>query len=83
MRFRDFTVQLCDGHRVGIAVVGRDDAFPIISCHGSGSSRLDVGLLVTQAEQAGVRLIALDRPGAVAPTHNLAIACSPGLMMSL
>ncbi|RAQ94103.1 alpha/beta fold hydrolase [Thermogemmatispora tikiterensis] len=59
----DVTVQLRDGRRVGLAVIGPEDGFPIIHCHGSGSSRLEVTLLAAQAEQAGVRLIALDRPG--------------------
>jgi pimeloyl-ACP methyl ester carboxylesterase len=58
----DFTVRLRDGRNVGIAVVG-DEGSPILHCHGSGSSRLEVELLTTQAEQAGVRLMALDRPG--------------------
>ncbi|MBX5458281.1 MAG: alpha/beta hydrolase [Thermogemmatispora sp.] len=59
----DSTVQLRDGRRVGLVVVGPDDGIPIIHCHGSGSSRLEVTLLAAQAEEAGVRLIGLDRPG--------------------
>ncbi|MBE3566771.1 MAG: alpha/beta hydrolase [Thermogemmatispora sp.] len=59
----DVTVQLRDGRRVGLAMIGPEDGFPIIHCHGSGSSRLEATLLAVQAEQAGVRLIALDRPG--------------------
>lgn len=60
---KDFTVRLRDGRSMGIASVGRDDGFPIIHCHGSGSSRLEVELFAAQASQAGVRLIGLDRPG--------------------
>jgi pimeloyl-ACP methyl ester carboxylesterase len=60
---RDFTVRLRDGRSMGIASVGRDDGFPIIHCHGSSSSRLEVKLLAAQASEAGVRLIGLDRPG--------------------
>ncbi len=48
---------------MGIASVGQGDGFPIIHCHGSGSSRLEVELLAAQASQEGVRLIGLDRPG--------------------
>lgn len=60
---RDFTIRLRDGRSMGIASVGRDDGFPIIHCHGSGSSRLEVKLLAAQASEEGVRLIGLDRPG--------------------
>ena len=60
---RDFTVRLSDGRSMGIASVGQDDGFPIIHCHGSGSSRLEVKLFATQAAEVGVRLIGLDRPG--------------------
>ncbi len=59
----DFTVRLRDGRSIGLASVGKDDGFPILHCHGSGSSRLEVQLLATQASEAGVRLIGLDRPG--------------------
>ena len=60
---RDFTVRLRDGRTVGAASVGRDDGFPIIHCHGSGSSRLEVTLFAAEAAEQGVRLIGLDRPG--------------------
>jgi pimeloyl-ACP methyl ester carboxylesterase len=59
----DFTIQLRDGRTVGIASVGKSDGFPIIHCHGSGSSRLEVNLLAAAAAEEGVRLIGLDRPG--------------------
>jgi pimeloyl-ACP methyl ester carboxylesterase len=60
---RDFTVRLRDGRSLGIVSVGRDDGFPIIHCHGSRSSRLEVELLAAQAREEGVRLLGLDRPG--------------------
>jgi pimeloyl-ACP methyl ester carboxylesterase len=60
---RDFTVRLRDGRSMGIASIGHNDGFPILHCHGSGSSRLEVKLFATQAAEAGVRLIGLDRPG--------------------
>jgi pimeloyl-ACP methyl ester carboxylesterase len=60
---RDFTIRLRDGRSIGITSVGRDDGFPIIHCHGSGSSRLEVNLLAAQASEEGIRLIGLDRPG--------------------
>jgi pimeloyl-ACP methyl ester carboxylesterase len=59
----DFTIRLRDGRTVGITSVGRSDGFPIIHCHGSGSSRLEVKLLAAAAATQGVRLIGLDRPG--------------------
>jgi pimeloyl-ACP methyl ester carboxylesterase len=59
----DFSVRLRDGRNIGVASVGRDDGLPIIHCHGSGSSRLEVKLLAAQASAEGVRLIGLDRPG--------------------
>lgn len=59
----DFTIQLRDGRTMGVASVGKSDGFPIIHCHGSGSSRLEVKLLATAATAQGVRLIGLDRPG--------------------
>jgi pimeloyl-ACP methyl ester carboxylesterase len=60
---RDFTVRLSDGRSIGIVSVGRDDGFPIIHCHGSNSSRLEVELLAAQASLEEVRLLGLDRPG--------------------
>ncbi len=59
----DFSIRLRDGRSIGITSVGRDDGFPIIHFHGSGSSRLEVKLFAEQASEEGVRLIGLDRPG--------------------
>ena len=59
----DFTVQLRDGRKMGIAAVGPGGDFPILHCHGSGSSRLEVRLLAAATTEVGVRLIGLDRPG--------------------
>ena len=59
----DCSIRLRDGRSIGITSVGRDDGFPIIHCHGSGSSRLEVNLLAAKASEEGVRLIGLDRPG--------------------
>jgi pimeloyl-ACP methyl ester carboxylesterase len=59
----DLSIRLRDGRSMGIASVGKDDGFPIIHFHGSGSSRLEVNLLAAQASEEGVRLIGLDRPG--------------------
>jgi pimeloyl-ACP methyl ester carboxylesterase len=59
----DFIIRLDDGRSMGVAEVGRSDGFPIVHCHGSGSSRLEVKLLAVEAAAQGVRLIGLDRPG--------------------
>lgn len=59
----DFSIRLRDGRSMGVTSVGKDDGFPIIHCHGSGSSRLEVNLLAEKASEEGVRLIGLDRPG--------------------
>jgi hypothetical protein len=59
----DFALRLRDGRTMGVASVGKSDGFPIVHCHGSGSSRLEVNLLAAAATAQGVRLIGLDRPG--------------------
>jgi pimeloyl-ACP methyl ester carboxylesterase len=59
----DITLTLRDGRPIGVATVGPHDGAPVIHCHGSGSSRLEVTLLAATATMAGVRLIGLDRPG--------------------
>jgi pimeloyl-ACP methyl ester carboxylesterase len=43
--------------------IGRPTGVPVFHFHGSGSSRLEALLVADAAEKAGVRLIALDRPG--------------------
>lgn len=52
-----------DGRSIGVLEVGRATGVPIFHFHGSGSSRLEALLVAGAAEKAGVRLIALDRPG--------------------
>jgi pimeloyl-ACP methyl ester carboxylesterase len=54
---------LRDGRTIGVVEVGSRDGVPILHCHGSGSSRLEVLALATSAATLGVRLIGLDRPG--------------------
>jgi pimeloyl-ACP methyl ester carboxylesterase len=61
--FADLTLPLRDGRRVGVMAVGPSAGFPVVHCHGSGSSRLEAQLLAPAATAAGVRLIGLDRPG--------------------
>jgi len=56
-------LRLRDGRALAYLEVGQRDGTPVIHCHGSPSSRLEVLLLADQATQLNVRLIGLDRPG--------------------
>jgi pimeloyl-ACP methyl ester carboxylesterase len=60
---QDFTLKRRDGRAIGVATAGPSEGAPIVHCHGSGSSRLEVALLAEAATAAGVLLIGLDRPG--------------------
>lgn len=62
-RVADATLRLRDGRRLQVLEVGKSDGPPIFHCHGNGSSRLEVLTVATAAEQLGVRLVSLDRPG--------------------
>jgi pimeloyl-ACP methyl ester carboxylesterase len=59
----DSTIQLRDGRTLGYMEVGKADGLPIFHFHGNGSSRLEVLIVQSAAENLGVRLIGLDRPG--------------------
>jgi pimeloyl-ACP methyl ester carboxylesterase len=59
----DSTIRLRDGRTLAMATVGKADGPPIFHCHGNGSSRLEVLTVHSVAEQLGVRLMSLDRPG--------------------
>ena len=52
-----------DGRSMGVLEVGQAAGVPVFHFHGSGSSRLEAVLVADAAKKAGVRLIALDRPG--------------------
>jgi pimeloyl-ACP methyl ester carboxylesterase len=56
------TVTLRDGRTLAYAEAGRADGSPVISCHGTPSSRLP-GAWAAAAEHAGARFIQADRPG--------------------
>ena len=62
-RMDDFTIRLHDGRRLQVLKVGPSGGLPIFHCHGNGSSRLEVLTVQSVAEQLGVRLVSLDRPG--------------------
>jgi pimeloyl-ACP methyl ester carboxylesterase len=59
----DITLRLRDGRTLGAAITGNADGYPVFHFHGSSSSRLEVSLMSSLAEQHGVLLIGLDRPG--------------------
>ena len=56
-------MQTRDGRRIGVLEVGQAAGVPVFHFHGAGSSRLEAVLVADAAKKAGVRLIALDRPG--------------------
>lgn len=51
------------GRTYGLHVVGPTDGKPIFHCHGGPSSRLEVELFRSTAEELGVCIIGIDRPG--------------------
>ena len=57
------TLSLRDGRRLGYAEYGRPDGAPGFYFHGHPGSRLEPQFANEAAAAAGVRLIALDRPG--------------------
>lgn len=58
------TVEVGRGRRVGVAEFGKPEGVPCLYLHGTASSRAEGALLDTAARARGVRLVALDRPGA-------------------
>jgi pimeloyl-ACP methyl ester carboxylesterase len=61
------TIRLRDGRILAHLEVGKKDGPVVIHCHGSGSSRLEAWLMADAANEVGIRLIALDRPGVGRP----------------
>jgi len=59
----DSTIRLHDGRQLQALEIGKSDGPPIFHFHGNGSSRLEVLMVQAVAENLGVRLIGLDRPG--------------------
>jgi pimeloyl-ACP methyl ester carboxylesterase len=54
---------LRDGRQLGFAEYGNLDGAPLLYCHGWPGSRFEPGALARPCAEAGVRLIAPDRPG--------------------
>ena len=57
------TIRLQDGRSVAFLEVGTRGGPIVIHCHGSGSSRLEVLVMEDAADELGIHLIGLDRPG--------------------
>lgn len=56
-------IDLDDGRALGYSDLGDPAGFPVIYCHGGLSSRIDAGSADAPASAAGVRILAVDRPG--------------------
>lgn len=52
-----------DGTPVAFTECGAPDGAPVLYCHGSPGSRIEAEVLAEAATDAGVRLVAPDRPG--------------------
>jgi pimeloyl-ACP methyl ester carboxylesterase len=57
------TLALGDGRKLGYAQCGRPDGEPFFYFHGHPGSRLEARFADRAAAEAGLRVIALDRPG--------------------
>ena len=66
----DPTIRLPDGRLLGYAEYGRPDGTAVFYFHGFPGSRLEARLLHASAENAGVRIIAPDRPGCGLSTYQ-------------
>jgi pimeloyl-ACP methyl ester carboxylesterase len=60
---RDHTIRLRDGRTLGYADYGAPDGFVVVYTHGGLACRLDVAAGASIAQQTGIRLISVDRPG--------------------
>jgi pimeloyl-ACP methyl ester carboxylesterase len=61
---------LADGRTLAYRDWGDPEGFAVVSCHGGLSSGLDAAAAADAARDAGVRLIAPDRPGIGASTRQ-------------
>ncbi len=56
-------IELEDGRELAFAELGDSDGTPVLGFHGTPGSRSQMALLDEPAREAGIRLIAPDRPG--------------------
>ena len=59
-----------DGRRVGYALYGDPDGFPVLNRHGGLLSRNDVAPVHADACRLGARIISIDRPGVALSDRN-------------
>ena len=59
----DQHITLNDKRKLGYAEYGNIDGYPIIYCHGSQSSRLEMHYDFSFAHENNLRIITIDRPG--------------------
>ena len=60
---QDLTIRLADGRTLGYAEYGAPDGLPVFGFHGTPGSRLMFRIAHKPAYEAGIRLIAPERPG--------------------
>jgi pimeloyl-ACP methyl ester carboxylesterase len=60
---KDGQIKLVDGRTVAFADYGTPDQTPVLWCHGCPGCRYEPDLVADSAEQAGLRLVGIDRPG--------------------
>lgn len=56
-------ITLKDGRKLGFAEYGNANGFPIVYCHGSQSSRLEMHYDLSFAVNHNLHIITIDRPG--------------------
>jgi len=59
----DMTFRLADGRLLGYRIFGNPDGHPVFLFHGIPGSRCGAEIVTDQAEQQGLRIIGVDRPG--------------------
>ena len=57
------TIRLPDGRQLGYAEYGDPDGMPLLFFHGTPGSRLQAQVFDAAARDAGVRMVAPERPG--------------------
>ena len=69
-QFVEGVVRLPSGRRIGYAEFGDPSGRLVFYFHGTPGARIEAGLIADEATAAGVRLVALDRPGIGASTYQ-------------
>ena len=71
MNKTNLNIELKDGRNLGYAEYGNENGKPIIYCHGSQSSRLEMHYDTSFAIKNNLRIITIDRPGHGISDFNL------------